>query len=97
MNGLFLNYNGNEEIILNKTFLDGYIDWFDKCIIDQQKYPNDDDFQMRISASYESFSHLFLIVETGSGHTDSDFRQSVLVFPKDKYEFARKKLNSKNK
>ncbi len=91
--GLLLLYRDSEELIENRAYVENYVDWFNEYLSYQEKYPNDFDFQIRISQTYESRTHKFFIVESGSDHTDSDFRQTVLVVHRDKLNAARQRIN----
>jgi hypothetical protein len=91
--GLILNYRGSKELIVDRPAVNGFIDWFDQYIGYQETYSSDRDFRIRVSQAYESKTHVFLVVETGADQSDTTFKQSILVFQRDKLNSARQKIN----
>jgi hypothetical protein len=93
--GLLLLYKDSEELIVTRAYIEKYVDWLNQYLSSQEKYPNNHDFQIRISQTYQSRTHEFFIVESGPDHSDSDFRQTVLVFHHDKLNTARQRINKR--
>ena len=90
--GLFINYRNGKELIVDKTYLDKYIDWYSEYIQYQEEYSDDIDFRIKVALAYETRTHMFLVVESGSDHCDMDFRQSILVIDKNKYRTAKQNI-----
>jgi hypothetical protein len=91
--GLIINYRESEEMIVSKAYIDSFIDWYDQSIALQETYSSDNEFRIKVSQSYESKTHVFLVVETGADQSDTNLRQSVLAFPQARIDSARQKIN----
>lgn len=95
--GLFLKMGKDEEILLNKTYVDKYVGWIDDCLTNQIKYPDINEYQIRVLETYAAAGYIFLVVESGANNADSDFRQTLLVFKQEIFYSAQQKINERIK
>ena len=91
--GLMLHYKNREEQIVVTDHLANFISWIELYLYYQDNYKNDRDFRIRISEAYASAGHYFFVVESGVDHSDIDFKQSILVFRRELFQEAKRKID----